>query len=49
MICRNASSCILRVLIALAFYGLIANFAYAEELDPRVLIKRMGDEVASLQ
>ena len=49
MICRNPSSCIQRALFALIFYGLIANFAYAEELDPRVLIKRMGDEVASLQ
>ena len=49
MICRNPSSCIQRALFALVFYGLIANFAYAEELDPRVLIKRMGDEVESLQ
>ena len=49
MICRNSSSCIQRALFALAFYGLVANFAYAEELDPRMLIKRMGDEVAGLQ
>jgi len=49
MISRNSSSCIQRALFALAFYGLVANFAYAEELDPRVLIKRMGDEVAGLQ
>jgi len=49
MIFGNPSSYILRVLIALVFCGLISNIAWADDPDPRALLKRMSDELASLQ
>ena len=49
MIFRDQANYIQRVLFALIFYGLFANPAWADEPDPRVLLKRMSDEVAGLQ
>jgi hypothetical protein len=49
MICRIQSNSIQRVLFTLIFCGLFANFANAQEPDPRELLKRMSDEIAGLQ
>jgi len=49
MICRTPSSSVWRVLFSLVFCGLFANFANAQEPDPRQLLKRMSDEIAGLQ
>ncbi len=49
MICRIPSNSVQRVLFTLVFCGLFANFANAQEPDPRELLKRMSDEIAGLQ
>jgi hypothetical protein len=49
MICRIPSNSVQRVLFTLLFCGLFANFANAQEPDPRELLKRMSDEIAGLQ
>ena len=49
MICRTPSHSVQRVLFTLFFCGLFANFANAQEPDPRKLLKRMSDEIAGLQ
>jgi hypothetical protein len=49
MNCRIPSNSAQRVLFTLIFCGLFANFANAQEPDPRELLKRMSDEIAGLQ
>ncbi len=49
MFYRNSLNHINRFILGLVFCGLISSFASANEPDPRMLIKRMGDEIAGLQ
>ena len=49
MNCRIPSNFVQRILFSLIFCGLFANFANAQEPDPRELLKRMSDEIAGLE
>ena len=49
MFCNSPSYFIKRTIVALVSCGLLANIATAQEPNPRDLLKRMSEEIASLQ
>ena len=48
MFCSNPPNLVGRAIIAVVSCGFLTNVAFSQEPDPRQLLKRMGDEIASL-